>query len=426
MTDEALADEALADEVLADEVLEELGDGVLVEEVAGEPETEDAGGPGSGDELWSHLVADADHEERLARVTWSRLAEPGDARAGALVARLGAVGALAEVRAGRAPERYTRRLPDVDPERDLGNLRMLKGRLLIPSDPEWPEGLLRLETEMPFCLYVRGPMALSRSSSGAVSIVGARAASSYGEHVAAELAIGCADRGIAVISGAALGIDAAAHRGALAVSGPTIAVLAGGIDNAYPPGNALLIGEVARFGALVSEVPPGVTPTKWRFILRNRIIAALGGATCVVEAGSRSGTIGTANWAARLGVPVGAVPGPVTSPSSYGAHRLLRNGAVCITSADELVELAGPIGAFMAQEEAVPLAEYDGLEPRDLQVLDALPARKAVPTSKLCAKTGVEESDALASLARLELRGLAEKDAGLWRRALPVTRTGVD
>jgi DNA processing protein len=359
---------------------------------------------------------DVGQPERLARITWSRLAEPGDERAGELVARLGPVAALAQVRPGGEGDKYAARLAGANPARDLENMEVLGGRVLIPSDPEWPEGLNRLQNGMPFCLYVRGPLALDRACTSSVSIVGARAATSYGEHVATELAVGCADQGITVVSGAALGIDAAAHRGALAVGGPTVAVLAGGLDRPYPPSNDLLIQEIGRSGALVSEVPAGMTPTRWRFIRRNRIIAALGRATCVVEAGSRSGSMGTANWADRLSLPVGAVPGPVTSPTSYGTHRLLRDGAVCITSAAELCELAGPIGAFMLPQGPVPEAVYDGLEPRDLQVFDALPVRRAVPLATLCASAGLEETALTASLARLELRDLVEREAGQWRR----------
>ncbi|GAB3253054.1 DNA-processing protein DprA [Kineosporia babensis] len=370
-----------------------------------------AGTPAAGD-----LTDDA---ERLARVIWSRLVEPADPKAGALVARLGAVEALAEARAGLHSQRYVDKLAALDPVRDIRNLTTLGGRLLIPSDPEWPESLLRLEAEMPFCLYVVGPLDLGQAGGQAVSIVGARAATSYGEHMATELALGCADRGLTVVSGAALGIDAAAHRGALAVSGPTVAVLAGGVDRAYPATNERLIHEIGRFGALVSEVPVGSAPTRWRFILRNRIIAALGQATCVVEAGSRSGTTGTAQWADRLSRPVGAVPGPVTSPASYGAHRLLRNGAVCITSAAELCELAGPIGTFVLPEGGAAPGERDGLEPHDLRVLDTLPVRKSITLDELCLQAGLSESLVLPSLARLEIRELAEPDADLWRRARP-------
>nr|WP_269810840.1 DNA-processing protein DprA [Kineosporia rhizophila] len=361
-----------------------------------------------------------DEAERLARVAWSRLVEPADARAGELVARLGAVAALAEARAGLHGERYVNKLAGLDPAQDLRNLLRIGGRLVVPSDPEWPEGLNRLEVEMPFCLYVLGPLHLARAGARAVSIVGARAATGYGEHMASELAVGCAERGLTVISGAALGIDAAAHRGALAVGGPTVAVLAGGLDRAYPPSNELLIKEVGRHGAVISEVPIGSAPTRWRFILRNRIIAALGQATCVVEAGSRSGTMGTAEWADRLSRPVGAVPGPVTSPSSYGAHRLLRKGAVCITSAAELCELAGPIGEFADEQESPVSADFTGLEPRDLRVLDALPLRAALALAALGAAVEQDEGSLLASLARLELRGLAEPagpGAEQWRRA---------
>jgi len=350
-------------------------------------------------------------------LAWSRLVEPGDEQAGELVARIGPVTALEEVRAGRGPARFQARRSDLDPDRLLRNLDLLGARVLIPSDPEWPTALDRLGSRAPFCLYVRGPLNLNTASSRAVSIVGARAATSYGEHVAAELAAGCADRHVTVVSGAALGIDAAAHRGALAATGPTIAVLAGGVDRAYPPRNELLISRIAAAGALVSEVPPGASPTRWRFILRNRIIAALSQATCVVEAGSRSGATGTANWADRLGLPVGAVPGPVTSPASYGSHRLLRNGAVCLTSAEELIELASPIGDFTATQLQVPIAEYDGLEAHDLRVLDALPLRRGLELPGLQVEAGLDGASVIASLARLELRGLAVREGGAWRRA---------
>ncbi len=285
-------------------------------------------------------TATFDHDdERLARAAWSRLAEPGDSAAQDLVAQQGPVAALAQVRADQGPRRWQTRLPDLDPLADLATAHRHGGRLLIPGDPEWPTALSALAAEEPFCLWVRGPLNLATAPRRAAAIVGARAATAYGERVAADLADGCAQRGITVVSGAAYGIDGAAHRAALAAAGPTIAVLACGVERAYPRGHDQLIAAIAQVGAVVSEIPPGSAPTRWRFVERNRLIAALAGVTVVVEAAHRSGALSTASRAERLNLPVAAVPGPVTSPSSYGCHRLLRDGAVCVTSAAELAEL---------------------------------------------------------------------------------------
>jgi DNA processing protein len=220
-----------------------------------------------------------------------------------------------------------------------------------------------------------------------------------------------------VVSGAAYGIDGAAHRAALAAGGPTIAVLAGGIDRAYPRGHEQLITRIAEEGLVVSETPPGSTPTRWRFIERNRLIAALGRATVVVEAAHRSGALGTAARADKLSLPVAAVPGPVTSAASYGCHRLLRNGAICVTSADELAELCGPIGEYFADELPILRLAQDGLDTQDLRVLDAMPLGTRVALSILVKRAGLEAESILGALGRLELRGLVVRDGGGWRQA---------
>lgn len=175
-------------------------------------------------------------DERTARVAWSRLAEPGDAEAQRLVAGHGPVDALAQVLADRGPRRWQSRLPDLDPVRDLATVRRFGGRVLIPGDPQWPTGLDALQEQAPFCLWTRGPLDLADAGRRSVAVVGARASTAYGERVAADLAAGCAEQGITVVSGAAFGIDGAAHRGALAASGPTVAVLACGVDRPYPRG----------------------------------------------------------------------------------------------------------------------------------------------------------------------------------------------
>jgi len=398
----------------------------------------------------------------LARAAWSRLAEPADAVAGTLVAHLGAPAALewvvdavrdparalrgsavdplgSEVAADRLMEgvaRWAPRLDRLDPRRELRVLERLGGTLLVPGDARWPARLAALGTEEPFALWVRGEPDLAALTERSVALVGARASSAYGDHVAADLAAGVADRGFAVVSGGAYGIDAAAHRGAVAGGTPTLAVLAGGVDRLYPPGNQDLLRRLADgAGAVVSEVPPGSAPFKQRFLARNRIIAAVSCATVVVEAAWRSGALSTARHATRLLRPLGAVPGPVTSGTSTGCHALLRDGAaVCVTDAAEVAELAGPYDGDAtpteAQREGTPApgraaralsrrripAEVDALGDRARHVWDALPARGTAALDALARTAGLAPGELLAGLGALELHGLAAQEAGRWRR----------
>lgn len=379
-------------------------------------------------------------DERTARMVWSRLTEPDDEQAASLLARKGAVGALRDLLqapgelAGGA--RWSTRLSTVDVGRDLELLARYQARVLIPGDEEWPTGIDGLELRRPICLWVRGPVRLGRSGStpgstqgsrprgtpggtlgNAVAVVGARACTWYGERMAADLAAGCAELGFPVISGAAYGIDAAAHRGALAAGGVTIAVLACGVERAYPRGHDQLLERIAQEGAVVSEVPPGSAPTRWRFVKRNRLIAAMASATVVVEAGIRSGASITAREAANLGRHVGAVPGPVTSASSAGAHELLRQGAVCITGARDVAELLAPMGEQLALPVRGEERPHDGLSEPDARVYEALPLRRGAPLESIAAVAGLDDATVAAGLGRLELLGLARHDPAGWRRA---------
>lgn len=356
-------------------------------------------------------------DERLARAAWSRLAEPGDGAAAALVAEVGAALALEAVVTGRGPARWRSRLEQVDPVGDLAVLRAVGGRLLVPGDDEWPEPLGDLSRAVgadvrpvttPFCLWVRGPADLRQVAGHSVSIVGTRHPTPYGETVAAEFSVGLADRGLAVVSGGAVGIDAVAHRAAVAVDGTSVAVLACGVDRVYPVTNAPLQTRLARTGALVSEFPPGTAPTRWRFLDRNRIIAALGRATVVVEAAWRSGALSTAERAERIGRPVGAVPGPVASTVSAGCHRLLRDrGAVCVTTPDDVVELVSPVGQVVPTVPATPVRRFDGLEPEELRIAECLPRRGSAELEDLAREAGVDLGAAHGVLGRLELAGIA-------------------
>jgi DNA processing protein len=288
-----------------------------------------------------------------ARIVWSLIAEPGDADAGRLIQQQGAVDALDALQNERLHEEFIDAHPrwmprltrlgiaDLNPaiahqEQQIGRFGVTA---ITPEHEHWPKGLLDLKDSAPHVLYVRGDTSVL-ASAVAISIVGARAATGYGEHVTIETVAGLVDHGFTIVSGAAFGIDGAAHRAALAAGGKTIAYLAGGVDRFWPAGHETLLQRIVDNGAVVSEVSLGTAPTKWRFLQRNRLIAAHSPATVVVEAGHRSGSLNTAGHAVTLGRALGAVPGPVTSSSSAGCHRLIREyDATCVTTAGEMAEL---------------------------------------------------------------------------------------
>jgi DNA processing protein len=314
------------------------------------------------------------------------------------------------------------RLVDLDPGRDREILTALGARVVVPGDDEWPSAVDDANRP-PLCLWVRGPAHLEGECRRSVALVGARSATGYGVHVARELGAGLAERGFAVVSGAAYGIDAAAHEGALAVGGTTVAVLACGIDRPYPAGHAGLIGRIAETGAVVSEVPPGSAPTRWRFLSRNRLIAALTQGTVVVEAGLRSGSRNTARHARDLRRHVAAVPGPVTSAVSAGCHELVRAGAALVTDAAEVAELVGRMGELAPVRQAAA-DPADGLEPVQRRVLDAVPHRGGVDVQALAARTGCTQAQVRAALAVLGLEGLTVQRDGRWTKAPKQDRSG--
>lgn len=317
-----------------------------------------------------------------------------------------------------ALERWRPRVGHLAPERDLESIARFGGRLVIPEDDEWPGGLADLGPEAPLCLWVRGEEPLP-DSGRTVAIVGSRDATGYGLSASGELARGLADFGLTVISGGAYGIDGQAHRAALTSSGPsvpTVAVLAGGVDRYYPSGNEELLREVARRGHLVSELPPGASPSKHRFLKRNRLIAAMSAMTIVVEARWRSGALSTARRAVDLGRHVAAVPGSVYSANSAGCHRLLRDGATCVTEAKEAYELLAPAGEGLVEDHHTPTKPHDGLSLVDLMVLDALPVRRGSEVEHLAVVAGLSEAEIRAGLGRLSLQGLAERAGEGWRR----------
>ncbi|BBZ23640.1 DNA-processing protein DprA [Mycolicibacter hiberniae] len=357
----------------------------------------------------------------------SRVAEPPRADLAALVGRVGPVEAAERIRRGAVePElaRHSEFRRDLDiASEDLEVLARRGGRLITPDDDEWPTLAFAAfrgagvpatpDCRSPLVLWAVGPARLETVAERAVAIVGTRAATSYGEAVAADLAAGMAERGVAVVSGGAYGIDGAAHRAALAADGTTLAVLAGGVDIAYPAGHSALLQRIGAAGLLVTEYPPGVRPARYRFLTRNRLVAALAGPTVVVEAGIRSGAANTAAWARRLGRPVAAVPGPVTSGASAGCHVLLRGGAEVVTRAGDVIELAGRVGE-LAEDPPRPVTPLDGLSADQRQVYEALPGRGVVTVDQVAKTAGLAPAQVLAPLAMLELAGLVQRRDGSW------------
>ncbi len=367
---------------------------------------------------------------RLARVALSHVIEPGHPGLWEAVNRLGPEQVWALVRQGRPQPWLSGRLTEgarlradgYDPQVDLDRLEACGGRLLCPGDEDWPGQRLRWSTEdlavaPPLVLYARGPVDVAPAVERSVAVVGARAATAYGAHVAGELGLGLAARGCAVISGGAYGIDAAAHAGALNAHGaPTLAVLACGIDIAYPRGNGRLLERIADRGLVLSELPPGASPTRVRFLVRNRLIAALSLGTVVVEAAVRSGSLATAGRARDLDRHVMAVPGPITSAMSAGAHAELRRpGTVCVTSAAEVLDTIGRLGEDGVGSPRAPEQARDALDACLRAVLEAVPVGPPAGEATIARAAGVAVLAAQQALPALLVAGLVDRADGGWR-----------
>ena len=298
--------------------------------------------------------------------------------------------------------------------------------LATAGEPEEPrlQSARTVALVPPLALWVRGQDRLDALVDRSVAIVGSRASTAYGEHVAAEFGYQLAERGWTVVSGGAFGIDAAAHRGALAAQGPTIAVLACGIDRPYPAGNGPLLHRISESGLVVSEWPPGAAPHQHRFLVRNRLIAGLARGTVVVEAAARSGAAATANRARKLSKQVMVVPGPVTSAMSVGCHELLREQPAddglpvrLVASAAHVIEEVGRLGEDLADAPERPSDPRDGLSDVAVRVLDACPVRAGVSPERLATVAGCEVLDVLRVLPALELAELVEWTGEGWRLA---------
>ena len=361
-----------------------------------------------------------------ALLTLAHVVEPGDLRIGALVDELGPDEVVGRIRDGsvrnRDEDALRARLSLIDVQGAREQAAAIGSRLVMRGDVEWPTQLDDLGAARPYVLWVLGSPNLRLSALNSLAVIGARASTPYGEQLARDWSGQLCDLGWLVVSGGAYGIDAAAHRGALAAGGLTACVLATGIDVAYPRAHEELLARIADSGLLISESPLGSQARRQRFLTRNRLIAALTRATVVVEAAMRSGTTSTANSAYGLNRPVLAVPGPVTSAMSAGCHHLIREQTATLASGwTDILELVTSTAV-----EAEPAWRDDGRahsRPTDAltevqrRVLDAIPHSRAADQHRLLVESGVGTLDLLGALGALEMLGFVTRTDSGWRLA---------
>jgi DNA processing protein len=385
-------------------------------------------------------------DEAYARAALTYLAEPADRWLGRLLRFHGAAAALDAIKTGCLPgghatkptargamkaamERWQVRLPGLPVPEEVLAFRESGIRVVTPDDPEWPGQLADLGDDQPYALWLRGNADLRFGCLRSVAIVGSRAATAYGSYVAAEFAASLAARGLAVVSGGAFGVDAAAHRGALSADGVTVAVLACGVDVPYPTAHAELFDAIAAQGVLASEWPPGQHVSRLRFLVRNRVIAALATGTLVVEAAQRSGALNTARHARDLHRRLMAVPGPVTSDLSAGCHQVIREWqGLLVTSAAEVIEHLSPVGVPLVAEAGTGAGAgpsgrraAPAVLPRDLldlesaRVLDAMPRRGGMGTVRVAQRAGLAPATTATLLGQLATGGFIERCDEGWR-----------
>lgn len=393
--------------------------------------------------------------ERLARAALACLAEPGDTLLGRLLRQCTPAGIVAALLAGRLPvpdrpgaawderrfpapdlagaapgrggpdpqstlrqalDRWGARLGGIPTQRTLDAWRDRGFRLVIPGDTEWPGQLDVLGDARPVALWVSGNADLRYACLRSVAVVGTRAATAYGLHVCGELSVALAEHDWTIVSGGAYGIDGCAHRGALAMAGVTVAVLACGLGYAYPAGHLDLFAAMRDRGAVVSEWPPGRAPTRPAFLTRNRVIAALSRGTVVVEAALRSGALNTARHARDQGRPLMAVPGPVTSAQSAGCHQVIRDwGGMCVTGAQDVMGMLSFSSGEAGERHRGPVLDAELLDPVHRKVLEATPARLGQGPARIAVAAGVDFDTVMASLGSLAAGGFIERCSRGWR-----------
>lgn len=390
------------------------------------------------------MSAPAADQRLLDHALLNRVLEPGSLDAAVWLAHTDVSDAVAALRRGSAPEKVQAlaagRLAGADPEADLEAAARVGARLLTPDHDEWPHFAFaclhaavtqqataprprstkpadRVDLTVPVALWVRGTDRLTEAAVRSVAVVGSRASTAYGEHVATELSRDLAERDVTIVSGGAYGIDGCAHRAAIATGGRTWIVSAAGVEHPYPTRHGPLFDRVAADGLIVTEYPPGSRPLRHRFLLRNRLIAALSSATVVVEAAVRSGALNTANHALNLGRPLLAVPGPVTSTMSAGCHHHIRGAdperpnrrAELLTGVDDvMVHVDGSLPDRVEGSADSVRRALDRLPPLARRVFDGLPRRGWADEVTVAGRAGVTALEVARSLPALVMAGLIE------------------
>lgn len=370
-------------------------------------------------------------EERTARACLSGVVDPANPKLPGMLAQEGAVAMWQALRNSSGETAWQRRALSFDLARSLALNPHGDLRFLIPGDPGWPSSWAVLDTMenshaglggMPLGIWVVGPGDPEHLLDRSITVVGSRAATHYGTTVAAALGTDLAEMGWTVLSGGAYGVDASAHRGALSVDGASVAVLACGLDQWYPRGNSRMLDHLAATGLVLSEVAPGIRPTRNGFLARNRLLAAGGRVTVLVEAAERSGALNTAGWANAMLRPVMAIPGPVTSAMSRGPNNLIREGAAAlVTGAAGVVKDL----SFEPDDPRAPTQPrlLDDLDEEEMIVRETLPGRGSLPVVVLVERTGMRLPEVLGVLASLEVQGLVKRlPDGTWGLARPSTR----
>jgi len=380
-----------------------------------------------------NLSASDDQLFDFVSATWSLICEPGDTIAGFLRTQLGTVEALVQVVSSASSKELINLLPtdeylnqnlqqtlsrslevwrsramQADVFRSLQLLRNLGGRLITSKSNFWPEQLNDLGIGTPAALWVLGDIETLHKTTASVSVVGSRIVSEYGKQVTKDIVAALVRREKAVVSGGAVGVDALAHEQAMNLGARTVAVMAGGLDRLYPSQNQELFQRIQDSGLLISEVAPGVSPTKWRFLQRNRLIAALSQATVVIEAGVRSGTINTVHHANDVGRPVGAIPGPITSVRSAGCHELIKEGkAQLIAIPRDLDDLIGDTDYFEQ-----PIKSLGAWE---IRALDSI-GNSVSSIEEISKIAGLARYEAELALTKLAKQGLVAPTSNGWTK----------
>jgi DNA processing protein len=393
-------------------------------------------------DLANFFPDESESQDYFAAIFWSVMCEPGDGFAGLLVAALGLSGALETELSGlgssqvkahlmqsglgtheidrfgvfekahlQARERWQPRLSLELVRQAIYRIKKVHGEIITPNSSKWPAQLNDLGFHAPMALWVRGRNESIESLQRSIAIVGSRGATSYGEKVTGAMVSALAPNGFSIVSGGAYGIDAAAHKSTLALQGNTVAVMAGGVDRLYPTGNLDLLKRIMETGAVISELPPGSTHTKWRFLQRNRLIAALAQSTLVVEANWRSGSLNTVSHSERLEREVFAIPGPISSPKSAGTNKLIADGRAQLVVGGQ--DLLDRLGVQVQMPNANQLAGMGAIEVR---VLDAI-GFSSLEISEICSAAGLTRDEARFGLANLELDGLVLRRDNTWMRS---------